>query len=72
MVGQSAKWVINENLDKTELARGTANQFNFVITSPQPWATTNLTAKVSFNRVVLSNGKTADVQRDVTVNAAIK
>lgn len=72
MIGQSAKWVINENLDKTGLAPGTTNQFNFVITSPQPFTTTNLTAKVSFSRVVLVSGKVADAQRDVSVTAAAK
>jgi len=72
MIGQSAKWVINSNQNKTGLAPGMTNQFNFVITSPQPFTTTNLTAKVSFSRVVLASGKLADIQREVTVNAAKK
>jgi hypothetical protein len=72
MIGQTAKWVINENLNKTGLPSGATNEFNFVITSPQPFTTTNLTAKVSYSRVVLENGKLADIQREVTVNAAKK
>jgi hypothetical protein len=41
--------------------------FNFVITSPQPFATTNLTAKVSFSRVVLENNQVADVSKTVSM-----
>jgi hypothetical protein len=70
MVSQSTKWVIGQH--KTGLEPRGETTFNFVLTSPQPWTTTNLTAKVSFSRVVLANGKTADVQRDVTVSAAGK
>jgi len=65
MVGQSAKWVIGQN--KTGLEPGATNTFNFVITRPQPFTTTNLTAKVSFSRVVLDGGKLADVRQSVTV-----
>jgi len=67
MVGQSAKWVINSNQNKTGLAAGGTNEFNFVITSSQPFTTTNMTAKVSFSRVVLNSGQVADVNRDVQV-----
>ena len=67
MVGQSAKWVINANLNKTGLAAGATNEFNFVITSSQPFTTTNLTAKINFSRVVLESGKVADVNKSVTV-----
>ncbi len=65
MLGQSAKWVISQN--KTELAPGATNNFNFVITSPQPFTTTNLTAKVSFIRMVLDGGKLADIRQSVNV-----
>jgi hypothetical protein len=65
MVGQSAKWVIGQN--KTGLESGATNTFNFVITSPQPFTTTNLTAKISFSRIVLHGGKLADVRQTVTV-----
>jgi hypothetical protein len=70
MVGQSIKWVIGEN--KTSLAPGGTNTFNFVISSPQPFTTTNLTAKVSFSRVVLDNGRPADVRQSVSVTQAVK
>jgi hypothetical protein len=70
MVGQSTKWVIGGSQDKAGLAAAASRTFNFVVSSPQPWTTTNLTAKISFSRVVLSGGKLADVQRDVTVKVA--
>jgi hypothetical protein len=70
MVGQSTKWVIGQ--DKIGLNPGATNNFNFVITSPQPFATTNLTARVSFSRVVLDGGKLADPRQDVVVKSVLK
>jgi hypothetical protein len=67
MIAQSAKWVINANQNKTGLIAGETNEFNFVITSSQPFTTTNLTAKINFSRVVLQSGKIADVNKTVTV-----
>jgi hypothetical protein len=65
MVGQSTKWVIGQN--KTGIEAGATNTFNFVITSPHPFTTTNLTAKVSFSRVVLDGGKLADPKAAVQI-----
>ena len=65
MVGQSTKWVIGQN--KTELAPGATNSFNFVIASPKPFTTTNLTAKVSFIRLALSDGQPLDIRQAVLV-----
>jgi hypothetical protein len=65
MVGQSSKWVIAQN--KTELAPGKTNTFNFVITSQLPFASTNLTAKISFSQVVLDGGKPVDIRSSVIV-----
>ena len=70
MIGQSAKWVVGGSKDRPALEPKNGTTFNFVITSPQPFTTTNLTAKVSFSRVVLDGGKLADVQKDVSVTAA--
>jgi hypothetical protein len=67
MVGQSTKWVIGQN--KTGLEAGATNAFNFVITSPQPFTATNLTAKISFSRVVLEDGKLADPKTAVQIQA---
>jgi hypothetical protein len=65
MAGQSTKWVIGQN--HASLVPKGETTFNFVITSPQPWTTTDLTAKVSFSQVVLEGDKLADVRRDVSV-----
>jgi hypothetical protein len=67
MVAQSAKWVINVNQNKTGLPAGGTNEFNFVITGSEPFATTNLTAKINFSRIVLESGAVADVNKSVTV-----
>jgi hypothetical protein len=68
MVGHATKWVIGQ--DKVGLEPKSETTFNFVITSPQPFTTTNLTAKVSFSRLELDGGKLADIQRDVSVTIA--
>ena len=70
MVGQSTKWVVGQN--HTSLEPKAETTFNFVVTSPQPFTTTNLTAKISFSRVVLDGGKLADVRQDVSVSESAK
>jgi hypothetical protein len=66
MVGQSSRWVIGGTKDRSELQPKTGTTFNFIITSSQPLAT-NITAKISFSRIVLVDGKQADVKYDVLV-----
>jgi hypothetical protein len=68
IVGQSTKWVIGQN--KTGLASKGQAKFNFVITSPRPLVTSNLTAKVIFSRLILDSGKVADVRQNVDVTSA--
>jgi hypothetical protein len=72
MVGQATRWVIGGAKDKPGLAAGATNAFHFVIAAEKPFTTTNLTAKVNFNRVVLAGGKLADANKDVTVTTATK
>ena len=72
MVGQSSKWVIGGTKDRLPMQPKTGTTFNFVITSPQPLATTNLTAKVSFNRLILDGGQIADVSKSVSVTVPEK
>ena len=60
MVGQSTKWVIGGTKARPALEPKKETTFNFVITSPRPLISTNLTAKVSFSRMVLEDGKLAD------------
>jgi len=67
MVGQSTKWVIGGSEDKTGLATGATNAFHFVVTTDKPLTTTNLTAKVTFSRLVLQGGKLADATKDVQI-----
>jgi hypothetical protein len=63
MVDQSTKWVVN----KTDLEPKGEATFNTVISSPQPFTTTNQPAKVAFSRVVLAGGKLADEMKQATV-----
>lgn len=72
MIGQLSKWVIGGTKARPTLSPHTGTTFNFVITSPQPFTTTNLTAKVSFNRVVLAGGKLADVSKIVRITPVTK
>jgi hypothetical protein len=67
MVGQGNKWVIGGSENKIGLAAGATNTFQFVIVADKRLTTTNLTAKVTFTRVVLEGGKLADVSKDVNV-----
>jgi hypothetical protein len=67
MVSQSTKWVIGGTKERPALEPKTETTFNFVITISQSFATTNLTAKVSFTRVILEGGKLASVAKDVSV-----
>jgi hypothetical protein len=66
MVGQATKWVIGQN--KTILESKGETAFNFVIANPSPFATTNLTAKVSFTRLVLEGGESVNPNKEVTVD----
>lgn len=70
MVGESSKWVIGGTKNRPALEPKKEAFFNFVITSSQPFTTTNLTTKVSFSRVVLDGGKLADPKTDVQIQSA--
>lgn len=72
MIAQGTRWVIGGSQDKPGLAAGATNAFHFVITSDKPFTTTNLTAKVSFSRVVLEGGKLADPSKSVQIQNASK
>ena len=67
MVAQATRWVIGGSQDKPGLAPGATNAFHFVLASDKPYPTTNLSAKVSFSRLVLDGGKLADVTKDVRI-----
>lgn len=67
MVGESTKWVIGGTPGTLGLEAGMTNNFNFVITSAEPFTTTNLTAKISFSQLVCENGKPANVKTGVQI-----
>ena len=72
MIGQSTKWVIGGTKDRPALPPKFGTTYNFVITSQQPFTTTNLTAQVSFSRVILADGKLADARKEVVITTATK
>jgi hypothetical protein len=79
VIGHATQWVIGGNPERPPLEPGTTNVFNFVITltgeNPRPSVesvSTNLTARVTFSRVVLKGGKLADATKQVTVTPETK
>ena len=66
MVGETTKWVIGEK--KTVLKAGDSSSFNFVITGHEPFADTNLTAKISFIRITLDNGSFVNAHDVIMAN----
>lgn len=72
MVGQSTKWVIGGGKDRAALRPEAGTSYNFVITSPQPLVTTNLTAKVVVTRVVLEHNQITNVNAVVTMRVPVK
>jgi hypothetical protein len=70
IVGQSTKWVIGGEKGKPSLAVDAAQSYNFVISSATPITATNLISKVSFSRIILSNGTLADPGKDAVIPAA--
>ena len=70
VVAQSTRWVIGGGAtNRAAMQMGATNVFHFVVSSPKPWATTNLTGKLIFNRVVLQSGKLADPVKEVAITA---
>src|ERR1700734_2083172 len=67
MVGESAKWVIGGRKDRPALDPKEEVSFNFVVTSPRPFTTTNLTAKVSFDRLILEGGALVNPKDNVAI-----
>lgn len=67
MIGESAKWVIGGKKDQPALEPKIEASFNIIITSPRPFATTNLSAKVSFTRLILESGKSVNPNENVAI-----
>jgi len=70
MTAQGTRWVIGGGKGSAALAAGATNTFHFVLTTEKPITTTNLTAKVDFNRVVLEGGRLANPSQDVKIQSA--
>lgn len=67
VVGQATQWVIGGTKERPSLETGGTNAFFFVIQCEKPVATTNLTTKVSFTRLVLAGGKSVDPAKMVQI-----
>jgi len=72
MVGQSAKWVIGGAPNRPALSPQAGTTYNFVITSPRPLETTNLTTRIVLNRVILEHGQITNANAVVSMTAAAK
>jgi len=67
MVGQASRWVIGGTKNRPVLEPGKEATYNFVVQAAKPFATTNLTVKVSFSSVTLEGNNQLDVQKNVTI-----
>ncbi|HTI69380.1 MAG TPA: hypothetical protein VMF06_05415 [Candidatus Limnocylindria bacterium] len=73
VVAQGTRWVFGGGpTNKATIPVGGTNVFYFVVNSGKPWATTNLTAKVVFSRVVLQGGQLADPVKEVKITSISK
>jgi hypothetical protein len=75
MVGQATKWVIggearSASSPNSGLKSGSTNVYHFVITADKPIVSTNLTARVTFTRVILEGSKSVDPGKNVQVHPA--
>lgn len=71
MVGESARWVIGGGKNRPALEAKREATFNLIIASHHPFTTTNLTAKVSFSRLILEDGKLGNPNKDITIDGQL-
>jgi hypothetical protein len=72
VVAQGTKWIIGGFPSSPGLAVGATNVFHFVVDGPKPFVSTNLTTKVTINRIVLEGGRLADVNKNVQIQKVSK
>ncbi len=72
IVGQSAKWVIGGAKDRPVLEPRNGTTFNFVFTAPQSLVATNLTARLTFIRLILAGGQLADPNTKIIIQPSKK
>lgn len=71
MVSQTSKWIIGGNREASGLPAGGTNTFNFVMTIAEQ-NPTNLTAKITFTRLILDGGKSANPNKDIKIDGEQK
>jgi hypothetical protein len=71
LVGQATRWIVGGS-NTNGLAAGATNFSQVVITGDKPFATTNLRARVRFDKVLLEGGNLADLTKQVSVTSANK
>src|SRR5690242_19598782 len=71
MVGESARWVIGGGKNRPALKPKKEATFNLIVSSPRPFTTTNLTAKVSFSHLILEDGKVGNPNKDITIDGQL-
>jgi hypothetical protein len=69
VIGHATQWVNGGTRERPPLEPGATNVFNFVIAADRA-TTTNLSARVTFSRIVLEGGKLADATKQVMVTPA--
>jgi hypothetical protein len=72
MFGQESRWVIGGTKEHSALEPGKEATFNFVVQAGHRFTTTNLTANISFTRLVLDGGQQIDPVKNVTINSTKK
>jgi hypothetical protein len=70
MIAESTKWVIGQKMAALDPQAETT--FNFIVTGRQPFLTTNLTAKISFTRLMLATNIVGNVKRDINITTLTK
>lgn len=70
MIGTSTKWVIGGMKNRPPLEPQAQTTFNFVVTSPQPFTSTNITATITFDQMSLAGGHMADIKKDIQIQNA--
>lgn len=70
VVGHATQWVIGGTKDRPTLEPGKEAVFNFVVSSEKIITATNLTAKVSLNRLVLDGGRLVDPVKNVLIKTS--
>ena len=66
MISQATRWVIGGTKNTPGLMAGETKVFYFVITAQKPH-TTNMSARIQFNRLILKGGRLADLTTELTV-----